>query len=109
MKIATKTVLLIISLCFVTFILILYGIGVFLVKSCYKIDECEYCYDVINDTAKHNAAVDVLLCACQKARANDYENNSLNNEIIEMYKSITGNTGSTKDICEGRKPLMKYK
>lgn len=115
--------------------MILYSIGANLSEQCVSIDECKACWSLIKKEItselcqtsnkrciaepykmQHNALVDVILCACNKARKIDYTNLNMNKRIIEVYsqmscprQSLNCNMDiSVKDICE-RGLLVKWK
>jgi len=83
---------------------------------CKQIDDCKACWSWVpvprecgNETCEtdpaieqHNALVDVIICACEKARANNYGNKEMNKEIEMLFKEVTASyTGSAREICEG--------
>ncbi len=58
---------------------------------------------------QHNALVDMLLCACEKAGAGgEYKNGALNQKIVDSYYQMTGAKLSVEEICGGS-ALMKWK
>jgi len=107
--------------------IILLSVGLFLLlllitiimtpmTGCKEIDGCRACWSWVavprecgNKTCKtnpaieqHNALVDVIMCACEKAKANNYADKEMNKEIEMLFKDVTANyTGSVRDICEG--------
>jgi len=49
---------------------------------------------------QHNAVVDAVLCACQKA-VPSYSDAYVNTAIVEAYNANTNATLTARDICEG--------
>ncbi len=99
-------ILLVVSVGIFTF---LYSLGILTGRRCYEINGCKACWFVLNETQHHNALVEVLICACSKASMNEYSDAALNTEIRNIYRTLTGNEATTRDICEGKAPLVKYK
>jgi len=104
-----KMVLLTIFIIIVILLGIIFAIGIYFKDKCYELGDCKKCWVVTNETEKYNSMIDIILCACQRTKSNEYSDQSLNNKIMSLYKSITGSSGDVKDICEGKLPLVKYK
>lgn len=111
-------VLLIILFIFVA----LYYLGGFLGKQCSSIavDGCpRACWNIVRTSMtselcpsnepcmvepykmQHNAIVDLLSCACEKARKDDYKNQDLNIKIVDLFNYSIGYRASVDDICSG--------
>ncbi len=94
---------------FIGLFAIFYSIGVIFSSSCYEIKNCKACWQRGNATSQYNAMIDVILCACKSAKANNYGDAFINSEIRRFYKIVSGIDASTQEICEGKVPLIKYK
>jgi len=93
----------------ISVVIFLYSLGMLAGRRCYEVDGCKACWSVFDEIQHHNALVDALVCACSKASMNEYSDATLNTEIRNIYKILTGSDATTRDICEGRVPLVKYK
>lgn len=101
------------------------ALGSFLAPpSCYEIGTCKSCWSnvetyktseycsgggsckVVPYIDQHNSLVDVLNCACSQASANQYTEPELNSKINDLYRSLTGITGTTQDICDSQNPML---
>ncbi len=116
-------------------IIVLYALGSMLSEQCVSIDGCKGCWYTVKKeitselcpTAnkkciaepykmQHNALVDVLLCACAKAKKVNYEDEELNRKIIDVYKQMNCPrnvlnceiSASVTDVCE-KGLLTKWK
>lgn len=86
-------------------------------EQCVSIDEYKGCWKTIDVTVtselcakspcratpalqQHNAIVDVLLNACQKARNGNYESQQLNSRIEEVADIFTGYDLDAKSLCD---------
>jgi len=49
---------------------------------------------------QHNAIVDALLCACEKARSSEYTAQNENQRIEEVVREKFGYSGSASEFCE---------
>ena len=49
---------------------------------------------------QNNAVVDVVLCACAKAKSGNYADASMNGNIENLTKSFFGYTMAAKDLCD---------
>lgn len=49
---------------------------------------------------QNNAVVDVVTCACQKAKEEDYSNAELNSRIGEVVQNFFGYSVSAQQLCE---------
>ncbi len=56
---------------------------------------------------QNNAVVDVVLCACGKAKAASYGDAAVNARIQEIVSSFYGYSLSAQDICEQQSVLVK--
>jgi purine-cytosine permease-like protein len=94
-------------LAFVLIIIFLFIIGYFFGKRCYEIDSCKACWNLDNEVSHYNAIVDVISCACMKAKSENYQNSTLNTLIETAYKGITEKVLNAQEICE-KEILIKY-
>lgn len=91
--------------------------GTTIAEQCVAIDEFKACWSTIDKPItsdlcptspciakpadqQHNAIVDLLLNACQKARNNNYANAELNKRIEEVANTFTGYNIDAKTLCE---------
>lgn len=88
-------------------IISLYGLGIYMSKKCLDVSGCSQCWDELNITEKTNAYIDVIACACGKARYNGYADTALNLDIEKMYRIVTGSSGEAQKICDGTLPLIR--
>ncbi len=49
---------------------------------------------------QHNAIVDALLCACDRAKAAGYANTDINKRIEEVLQLSLGYQSTAQDVCE---------
>ena len=49
---------------------------------------------------QHNALVDATLCACEKARAGSYADETANKRIEEVFSSAFSYQASVSEICD---------
>jgi len=49
---------------------------------------------------QHNALVDLILCACDDAKQNNYGDLNTNQKIEHVYEQLTGYKKDVKAICE---------
>ncbi len=49
---------------------------------------------------QNNAAVDVLLCACLKAKAAGYGDQGLNAQILNLSSAFFGNSQAVNELCD---------
>ncbi len=49
---------------------------------------------------QNNAVVDVLLCACEKAKAGNYADAQLNQKIENLVSSFYGYTVTAQSLCD---------
>lgn len=96
---------------------LLYIGGIFLSDQCVSIDEYRGCWKTFDTTVtselcparepcmataaaqQHNAITDVLLQACEKAKANSYSDAALNKRIGEVAKTFTGYDIPAQQLC----------
>lgn len=86
-------------------------------EQCVAIDEFKGCWKTISisvtsdlcpkspcvakpEAQQHNAIIDVLLSACQKARSNNYADSKLNTRIEEVAATFTGYQIDSRTFCE---------
>jgi len=98
-------------------VMLIYGISIS--EQCTEIDGCKACWKMVAVTLtselcpdpnqsctaepylqQHNALVDMVICACEKAESEDYSNTALNNKIESAVKEMTGYTVTASEICE---------
>jgi hypothetical protein len=104
----------------IIFFLLMYAIGFFLTpNSCIQIAECSSCWQPNNITVvsdycpdpsvacsaepgqqQHNAVVDTLFCACNKARAENYADATLSKRIEEVFSNFFGKQITAKELCD---------
>ena len=97
--------------------------------SCSSIGECRACWKTAptqvmselcplpNETCtaqpyqmQNNAIVDMVLCACEKAAANDYSDKEMNARIAEVVKLAFGYEMTAQQVCsDPGMILMKLK
>lgn len=87
--------------------------------NCSRIGECKQCWETepVNLTSElcanarvctataaqqqHNAVVDVLLCACAKAKEKEYTDAALNKDIESVLSALTDDkTITAKQVCD---------
>jgi hypothetical protein len=56
---------------------------------------------------QNNAVVDVILCACQKAKAGDYADAQMNTKIEDLVSGFFGFTVTARDTCEQQSFLTR--
>lgn len=56
---------------------------------------------------QNNAVVDVLLCACDRAKSDSYSDDSLNSGIATLVSSYFGYNATAQDICDQQAILAK--
>lgn len=105
-KTSSKGVLIVILIIAVSAIS-LYGLGIYMSEKCLDAYDCKQCWNELNVTEKTNAYVELVTCSCGKARYNSYNDPLQNEDIVRMYRILTGSIGSVQDICEGRVPMTK--
>lgn len=86
-------------------------------EQCVAIDEFKGCWKTIAvsvssdlcakspciatpEAQQHNAIVDVLLDACQKARNGNYNSQQLNSRIEEVARTFTGYDIDSRTLCD---------
>lgn len=72
-----------------------------------------YCFDSENCTItpekeRHNKLVEVLICACNNAKSNNYENSDHNQKIESVYEMLTSYELEAQEICENPKVSKIY-
>jgi hypothetical protein len=88
-------------------IVVLFILGYFFGKRCYEIGSCKACWSLDDEVSHYNAIIDVISCACMKAKSENYQNYSLNTLIETAYKGITEKNLNAQEICE-KEILIKY-
>lgn len=75
-----------------------------------KVRECEGNETCFTDPEieKYNALIDLMLCACDQAKENGYDNSEVNNRIESLYSSLMGYNLDVQEICgSDTVPLIK--
>jgi len=94
----------------------IYGLSIS--EQCTEIDGCKACWKMMPVTVtsdlcpnasqpcraepylqQHNALVDMIMCACEKADAQEYANIELNNRIEDVIAVMTNYTVTSSEIC----------
>ena len=92
--------------------------GSTLTEQCVQIQEFKGCWSIVDKTVKsdlcangkeciarpaqqqHNAVVDVLLSACDKARKGNYADTALTKRIEEVGSTFTGYSIDARTMCD---------
>jgi N-formylglutamate amidohydrolase len=107
-------------------ILSIFLIGTLVSRQCINVNGCEACWHLTptqitsdlcpNQTCvaepykeQHNALVDVILCACAKAKTTQYSDTVLNANIERVYREITGFDSDAQSICSDFSALTKWR
>lgn len=94
-------------LSFVLIIIVLFIVGYFFGKRCYEIGSCKACWNLDNEISHYNAIIDVISCACIKAKSENYQNSTLNTLIETAYRGIIEKDLNAEEICE-KEAFIKY-
>ena len=117
----------IILIAFVVIAFFIFMGGLLAPPNCYSINDCERCWSntetfktseycpdggsckVVPYIDQHNALIDVLNCACDKASANQYADATLNSKINSLYSQLGGASTSIEEACDPMNPnLIKW-
>lgn len=110
-----RTAYLLVAVAVILAVSFVYGTSI--AEQCVSIDEYKGCWSTVDKTVtsdlcpaspctakpeaqQHNAVVDVLLGACQKAKNGNYENAELNKRIEEVSRTFTGSDVDFRTLCD---------
>ena len=101
----------------VLLVFILFGLGAVLTENCVNVSGCKSCWKTVpivvqselcsNRTCvaqpadqQNNAIVDSVLCACGKAKASSYADQSMNSDIEGIISQFARYNLTANQICE---------
>lgn len=102
------------------FLIVMYAVGFLLTPNpCVQIGDCSRCWQPNNLTVvseycpdpnvactaspvqqQHNAVVDTLFCACNRAQSNDYADATLNDRIEQVFSNFFNKQVDAKTLCD---------